>query len=238
MPVATASRVTAAFALILLAGCRDSTLGSEYFPLTPGNAWQYRIERITMDGAHQLRSLIKVGAPTPGEPADLRSVVTLDGQRSLYKVTDDGIYRIGLQPAHGPASAEDAQQQMVIPAKLALDQQWQDRSVTAVLETRQPPFESMYRAQVSVEMHYRVASLDADVTTPAGVFNNCLLISGRGTAESDLGNGIGSTRIEVNNTEWYAPHVGLVRMERHERTDAPALKAGAVVMELDNWSHP
>jgi hypothetical protein len=238
MSVATASYITAAFTLMLLAGCGDGTRGSEYFPLMPGAEWQYRVQRVTMDGASQLRYLIRVGVPMPNEPTDQRTRVTFDGQRLIYKLKDEGIYRIDMQRAPGPAPTQNVQQQMVMPANLSLKQQWQDLSVTAVLETKRPPFESMFRLQAPIEMHYRIASLHADVTTPAGVFNNCLLINGSGSAESDLGNGIGHATIEVTNTEWYAPNVGLVRMERHERTSAPALKSGTVVMELDKWSPP
>lgn len=234
----TASRIAVAIVLPALAGCEDSTRSDDYFPLTPGSQWQYHIERTTMDGTGQQRYLIKVETPSPDTSADLRSRVTFDGQRFQYKLTDEGIYRIGVQRARESALAEDTQPQMVLPSKIVLDEQWRGRSMTAVLETRRPPFESMFRAQVPVEMHYRVASLDADVTTPAGEFNNCLLVSGRGTAEADLGNGIGQATIEVTSSEWFAPNVGLVRMDHHETSSAPALRAGAMVMKLDNWSHP
>lgn len=238
MFMSTASRIAAVLALLTLAGCGDRNDGSDYFPLTPGSQWQYRVERTTMDGVRHLRYLIEVSAPAPQQAADVRSRVTLDGQRYTYKLTDEGIYRLGVQRQRGPQLAEDTQQQLVMPAKLALDQQWQGRSSTAVLESSAPPWESLFRVQVPIEMHYRVASLDADVTTPAGDFDHCLLVSGRGTAATDFGSGIGTASIEVTSYEWYAPTVGLVRMEHHERTSAKALSAGAVVMELDNWSHP
>ena len=234
----TASRIAVAIALPALAGCGDSTRSTDYFPLTPGSQWQYRIERTTMDGTGQLRYLIKVEVPTPDSSADLRSRVTFDGQRFQYKLADEGIYRIGVQRVQQPTLAADSQPQMVLPSKLVLDEQWRGLSMTAVLETRRPPFESMFRAQVPVEMHYRVTSLDSDVTTPAGDFKNCLLVTGQGSAETDLGNGIGQTRITVTSSEWFAPNVGLVRMDHHETSSAPALRAGAMIMKLDNWSHP
>ena len=238
MFMSTASRIAAVLALLTLAGCGDRNDGSDYFPLTPGSQWQYRVERTTMDGVRQLRYFIEVSPPAPDQPAELRSRVTLDGQRFLYKLTDEGIYRLGVQRRRGEPLAEDTQRQMVMPAKLTLDQQWQARGPTTVLESSAPPWESLFRVQVPVDMHYRVASLDADITTPAGDFEHCLLVSGRGTADADFGNGIGAASIEVSSHEWYAPNIGLVRMEHHERTSAKALSAGAVVMELDNWSHP
>ena len=67
-----------------------------------------------------------------------------------------------------------------------------------------------------------------------------MLIEGEGESQTDadLGNGVGQTRINVSTREWYAPGVGLVRMERNEQTSAQALRAGSLVMELDAWSQP
>ena len=87
-------------------------------------------------------------------------------------------------------------------------------------------------------MSFRVAALDASIATPAGQFDNCLLVEGHGQTDADLGNGVGPTHIEVTTREWYASGVGLVRMERNEQSSAKALKAGALVMELDEWSQP
>ena len=134
----TASRIAVAIALPALAGCGDSTRSSDYFPLTPGSQWQYRIERTTMDGTGQLRYLIKVEVPTPDSSADLRSRVTFDGQRFQYKLADEGIYRIGVQRVQQPTLAADSQPQMVLPSKLVLDEQWRGLSMTAVLETNEP----------------------------------------------------------------------------------------------------
>lgn len=229
-------RIVTVLALLSLAACRDHPAGSDYFPLTPGSQWQYRIERTTMDGVRQLRDLIEVSPIAPGQAADLRSRVTLDGQRFTYRLTNAGIYRIGVEHTRGPEAVAQTQQLLVMPAQLAIDQQWQGDSLTAVLESSAPPWESLFRVQVPVAMHYRVASLDAEVTTPAGTFDHCLLVSGNGSADADFGNGVGAAKVEVTSHEWYAPQVGLVRMERHEHSNAKVVRAGALVMELDNWS--
>ncbi|MEQ8233124.1 MAG: hypothetical protein RKL32_15555, partial [Gammaproteobacteria bacterium] len=71
--------------------------------------------------------------------------------------------------------------------------------------------------------------------TPAGRFDGCLLIEGRGNTSAEVGNYIGRAAINVTSREWFAPDVGLVRLEREERTDAKALSAGRLVLELDDW---
>lgn len=224
--------------LVMLSACGKGGHDGGYFPLTPGSQWQYRVERTTMDGTRQLRHALSVLGPTANQPADLRTRVTLDGQRYIYRVNDDGTYRIGIERRRGPRSLEDDQQVLVMPRTPTLDQQWQDRSSTALLESSAAPWETLFRVQVPVEMHFRVAALDASITTPAGTFEHCLLLEGHGTSDADLGNGVGPAHIDVTTQEWYAPGVGLVRLERNEQSSAKALKLGALVMELDDWSQP
>ena len=125
-----------------------------------------------------------------------------------------------------------------MPAHLKIAQQWQGRTATSVLESSAAPWESLFRVHVPLEMRYRVESLSASVDTPAGHFTRCLLVAGRGSTESELGNGIGRAKLEITSREWYAPDVGLVRMERNEQTSAKALSGGSLVMELDRWSQP
>jgi len=232
------ARLTLPLLVLGLVACGHGADDGGYFPLTPGSRWQYRVERTTMDGSRELRHALSVLDPLANQPADLRVRVTLDGQRYLYRLNDDGIYRVGIERRHGPRSAEDDQQQLVMPRHPVLDQQWQGRSSTAVLESSAAPWETLFRAQVPLTMQFRVAALDAAVTTPAGAFKSCLLLEGQGQTDADLGNGVGATHIEVTTREWYAPGVGLVRMERHEQTSAKGLSAGALVMELDDWSQP
>ncbi len=227
------------FAMLLsMQACGKGGHDGTYFPLTPGGQWQYRVARTTMDGTRQLRHALSVIAPAANEPADLRTRVTLDGQRYIYRINDDGIYRIGVQGRRGARAADGDQPQMIMPAHPGLGQQWRGRSQTSVLESSAAPWETLFRVQALLDMHYRVAALDAEVTTPAGEFDHCVLIEGEGQTDSDLGNSVGPTRINVTTREWYAPGVGLVRMERNEQTSATALSAGSLVMELDSWSQP
>lgn len=219
-------------AVLLVQACGKGAGDGSYFPLNPGSQWQYRVERTTMDGTRQLRYALSAVGPAANEPADLRARVTLDGQRYVYRISDDGTYRIAIERRRGPRSIEDSEQQMVMPSHPALDQTWAGRSQTAVLESSAAPWETLFRVQVPIEMRFRVAALDAEVSTPAGDFARCLLVEGQGQSDSDLGNGVGPTHIEVSTREWYAPGVGLVRMERHETTNAKALSSGALVMEL------
>lgn len=221
-------------ALVSLAGtgCERAVGAADYFPLEPGHHWQYRIERTTMDGHTELRHVVETGSVPPGAAFDAMRV-TAGGLRYRYEIDEDGIFRVDLQPA-GPTHGEP-QRTLVLPHHLDETSSWQTRSHTAVLENSGPPWETLFRITTPVAMKYRVEQTDADIDTPAGRFKDCLVIRGVGSASVDAGNYIGRTRIEIASREWFAPGVGLVRMERDEATGAPALSGGRLLVELDRW---
>jgi len=210
---------------LLACGARATPDGVRYFPLHAGAAWQYRVKRTTMDGAQDLRHVVSAVAADDGLPASIGRRITLGGQRHDYRTSEHGIYRL-------TASGEE----LVLPRQLAQGSTWQGAGQTVVLESSAAPWESLFRVRVALAMNYRIEALDARVETPAGRFENCVLVSGHGATATDIGGYIGPTRIEVESREWYAPDVGLVRMEREERSDAVALRRGALVVELDRWT--
>ena len=223
------------FSALAIAACQRGETAAEFFPLAAGMQWQYRIERKTMDGVQQLRYAITNVAPAPVDGAHLAARETVDGQRYYYRIEDGDIYRIGTRRRHGPRTVDDSERQMVLPGTLTPDAEWRAKSHTAVLESSGPPWETLFRITVPVDMAYRVESTSATVDTPAGSFSDCVLVAGQGRTTTEIGNLSGSTDIEITSREWYAPRVGLVRMERSERTSQAALDAGTLTMELDRW---
>ncbi|MEX2479756.1 MAG: hypothetical protein WD928_02745 [Gammaproteobacteria bacterium] len=226
--------VLAALVSLAGAGCERSAGAAHYFPLEPGHHWQYRIERTTMDGHRELRHVVQTGKVPPGAAFDAMRI-TAGGLRYLYEVDDAGIFRLDLRPAL-PVRGEP-QRTLVLPHQLDETSSWQTQSHTAVLENSGPPWETLFRITAPVAMQYQVEQTDAAIDTPAGRFEGCLVIRGVGSASVDAGNYIGRTRIEIASREWFAPGVGLVRMERDETTGAAALSGGRLLVELDRWWH-
>jgi len=220
--------------LSTLTGCERPTPAASYFPLEPGRGWQYRVERTTMDGSTELRHAVRAVAVPPGLGIDAMRE-TLSGLRYFYAIDDDGIFRIGARAGGPRQGAGDVSRELVLPHAVDATSTWQTWSQTTVLENTGPPWETLFRINAPVRMRYQVEATDGAITTPAGRFDGCLVIAGRGTASVDAGNYIGRTQIEIASREWFAPGVGLVRMERDEKTGADALRAGRLVMELDQW---
>ena len=217
----------------VLAGCSGDSGPARYLPLEPGYQWHYRVVRTTMDGTSHLRHAIHSLPVEPGTGfAGLRE--TLGGKRLHYVEDERGL----LQPDFGRSADSSGRERLVLPADLRAGTTWEAGDRTTVLENSGPPWETLFRINVPIELRYRVESTDARVSTPAGEFDHCLLIAGTGSTNADVGNYIGHTQIEVRTLEWYAPGVGLVRLEREESTAADALAAGALSMELDFWQSP
>lgn len=220
-------------AVVLQAGCgKDATL-ERYFPLAPGMHWQYRVERITMDGARQLRHVVSSRVPTSyaGNRAAVRE--TPDGTRHYYRRTAAGIERIGERGVDG--RERDVAGELILPTRLAPHAAWTSATTTSVLENSGPPWESLFRLNVPLSLDYSITTLSGGVSTPAGHFDDCVVVRGRGRTQVDAGNYVGHAEIEIETTAWYAPGIGLVRLERDERTTASAIDHGRLVMELDHW---
>ena len=222
-------------ACALLAGCGQSDAGHEFFPLFAGLHWQYRVERRTMDGASELRYVISALGTIGVEGPATAVRETIGGHRYYYQSDVTGVFRIGKRPAGTQEVSYYDDKQLVLPQLKEPSQHWRGITRTAVLETAGPPWEKLFRINVPVEIQYRVDSRDETVETPAGKFSGCLMVSGYGKTSTDVGNNIGHTEIEVTTKEWFAPQVGLVRMERSERTDAKFLNFGSLRMELDRF---
>ena len=65
-------------------------------------------------------------------------------------------------------------------------------------------------------MDYTVTSLHESVKVPAGRFSRCLRIDAVGFLDLPQRIMLGIRMIKVEQTQWYAPEVGLIKMTRRE----------------------
>lgn len=208
-------------------GCSGDVPGSRFFPLVPGQSWQYQVQRTTMDGVVQMRHILTT-LPTPAADSAVTAIrESIAGHRYAYLINESGTFRV--------SEDAEAKPEMVLPHTLEADTHWRSVTHTSVLENSGAPWESLFRIEQEIEMTYRVEALNASVSTPAGEFSDCVIVSGYGKTSANVGNYIGVADIEVNSREWFAPGVGLVRMERQESTTAEALAGGSLTMVLDHW---
>ena len=157
---------------------------------------------------------------------------TPDGHRTFYARRDGAVWRVGHQtaarcryPIYGSPALDDSTRYMS-------GDSWTEITQTRVLENTGSPWETKFQILEPVTVTYSIADRAAEVSVPAGTFRKCLKIVSYGFANVDVGNYIGRTQIEVQETNWYAPGVGLIKVDRIERTQAEALNYGRLVMEL------
>ena len=96
--------------------------------------------------------------------------------------------------------------------------------------------ESVFTRSTRFPMHYQIASLNDTVTVPAGVFRDCIKVTGEATLAMYVDPRSGTHEIPITTTEWYAAGVGLVRLERHEPLSTSQFTGGKVVLVLTAYS--
>lgn len=240
----TSLKILVLAGLLLLGGCGDN--GVDYFPLEPGTRWRYSVERTTMDGINEQKFVVQAATPRVWQDERLPVRISLDGTLLYYKKNEQGVFRMAgqhrfdLKPV---AIAED--RRMVLKQPLKVGTHWKESSATIVLARTGPPQRSEYEITAPVTIRYVIEAADDTVTVPAGRFENCLRIHGQGRqSDYDAGNYIDRTDITVEQTDWYAPGVGLVKSVRKESTTSKVLNwgsmqtfAGQIVFELEAFEH-
>lgn len=219
----------------LLAGCGSGSSSGDYFPFEAGRSWLYSGTLTTMDGAFGRLYPVQAGAPETFIGETVYPQTILAGRRYLYAQREDGIWRVARQWGARKELVPYLKPELVLPDEDA-PQSWQSQTITQVLEVTGPPQETLFKVRETVPMTYTLAERDARIQTEAGNFSGCIRVEGRGRIHTDVGNYIGKVRIEVESNAWYAPDVGLVRIERTERTSSKAIEYGHLALELVSFS--
>jgi hypothetical protein len=218
---------------IALFACLSACSGdpTPYFPLDAGSNWHYRLTLDVIKETNPQRVLVhNLGRrERDGEPVYLQR--TQMAAPAVFSVGADGIYRLGAENQEGSASPT-----LVLPIPLEVGRSWRVVSRLRLIESRTFAREDkLHSRKLELPLDYRVVGLDADVTTAAGSFRDCLLVeaSGRRTVKVDRGNNVAV--VSVKHYDWYAPGVGLVRSERVETSDSPFLEPGRYLLELERY---
>lgn len=222
------------FALSAAGGCGQD--GDDYYPLAAGRWWYYTIDETILDEARSARYLVRNLAPR--EVGERRVVPQAVQTASVDFITHDeaGIVRVAHQRAGRPGVGVDDPPRVLLPAVLDDDRRWQVASTLGLIESR--TFERADRVilrRLPVTLTKHVADRDAEVVVPAGRFTHCVRIAGEGRASVPTDRGTATAEVLVESSEWYAPGVGLVKVERRESSDSAFLKPGTQRWALDAW---
>lgn len=192
----------------------------DYLPLAPGHWGYFQVDTNIRGEPHQQRLMV----------ANLRTTgnTTLQqagGTRRTLLRTATGISLASSDPASVPI--------LLLPRRLALGTRWPIQSTLQLVESRTFAAEDkLIGKRLPVQLTATVVGLEDVVVSPAGVFEHCLhlKLTGKTSVRADRGHAIAD--VDVAHEEWYAPDVGLVRINRTESSTSSFLVTGSYLQTL------
>ena len=126
----------------------------------------------------------------------------------------------------------DETPRFVIKSPLKTGTKWKQIAKPYLLYRPHQSNSEMLRRLVDYEMTWEIIATDDTVEVAAGRFEHCLHIRGTGAASIQRPLSIARDEVMFTTSEWYAPQVGLVRLEHHEDLDSNQTTGGAITLEL------
>ncbi len=225
--------------LVLLNACEDRIESTDYFPLGVGLTWEYRHQTNTQGRSTHGTYTVTNYAKSKIDDENTTVRRTDDGRDYYLIRKPDGIYRYATRTLFETHPKKDNTPRMVLPIPY-LDfpnTQWSASTTHYIIKRTGPS--TISSANDTIEdfvMNYHVASIDETVEVPAGRFENCILVEGDATLTLFADPYTGFEDIPIKTREWYAPGIGLVKLERTEPLDTRVYKGGSYTFELTNFS--
>jgi hypothetical protein len=229
-------RAGLACAYLLLAGCGRAP-PEALFPLEEGRRWRYQVTTAFDDGAGEsITESVELRARGSAEIGGAAAWKRTSSTGAAYWLRQDatGIYRVAMQGPLDAAPRSDGAARYVLRKPYAVGTQWEADTTTYVLRRRNefPPELRHLARYRTLPMKYRIAQLDASVETRAGRFAGCVRVDGRGEIHLYVDEAFAVRPVPFTTREWYCPQVGLVRLERVEKSPTKFIAGGVVTMEL------
>ncbi|MGB0732606.1 MAG: hypothetical protein ACPGPF_02535 [Pontibacterium sp.] len=232
-------RGIALVACSVLVACSEQPNASHYFPLDKGITWVYKVTTSTPDESSARRFVIENLGETPirgyeNEPTYAR--LTSDGTHYYLLQDDTGTYRVGTKNLieYSPRVDEQPIRVFLNMADLEVGRSWSLQTQTYAIRGAQA-VEGNHSGAFAFNMEFEVAGVGETVSTPIGDFENCIRIEGRGFTSLYADPSTGYQDVNISQTEWYAPGVGLIKLVRDEPLDLTFFKGGTITFELADW---
>lgn len=219
--------------LSLLQAC-DKPATDDYFPLNQGLRWEYQL---TIEHPERLETKA-LSIESAGETTFKNQTVSIrqtsDGTDYYLARQAEGIYRVAKRTLVESKPQPDAIPRMVLPLPIAQakGKTWSAISQPYLIERVFEGMDVMTADSLQFPMTYSVLSLDETVELPAGKFSHCVLVEGQTDLSLYADARTGHSTVPITTREWYAPGVGLVKLEREEPLNTEVYKGGKMVMEL------
>lgn len=226
-------RIVGLVLLFAMSACADKP--PSYFPLETGYSWHYQLQLTTMAGTEKQKYYV---SSLPAQIIDGKTTYihrSLTGTQILFRQTDAGVSRVGFVVADGASLKTVVDEYLVLPNNPQVGAEWDSVALTQTLTSGKP---QGMQVMAKVPVKNQIESIDDVVKVPAGNFQYCIRLHTSGFAFNSSLHFIGRTLVEIDQTSWYAPGVGLVKSVLIETTTSDALSRGELIMELESFSTP
>lgn len=234
------------FSMFGISACAPNIDKNDYFPLEEGIKWHYVVSEQYTEQLEPYDFYIENLGQTEKTLIDkyfeMPVYVRQDAHGTKYYLlkAPDGIFRIAQQYIIDRDLRYDERERMVLPAfdtfaspdTFTSADTWYAQSRTYALRGAAvdtvPDAEDLY-----FDMEYEIVESGISVEVPAGRFDDSIKVVGRGSFSLYADPKLGYIDIDIKQTEWYAPGVGLVKLIREEPKEAGLFYGGTIVYELN-----
>ena len=220
--------------ICILAGC-DRDKRDFYFPLAEGQYWRYVMSYKTMDGTFKGIYAAENLKQTRKNEELLYVRKLLDGSLNYFRITAEGIVLVAREKTVNLKTEYTEEGHYIFHFPLQVGTEWHDSTISKALIKTGPPQKTEFHIVAEIPVMASIASMTDTVRVPAGTFEKCMRVNIVGDAFTNAGNYVGLTVVKINETNWYAPGVGLVKSVRHESTKSKALDQGEILLELESY---
>lgn len=221
----------------ILGGCGQKPAQDNFFPLDEGRTWTYRVVK-NLDEADETTvdtlSFAALGAQdVDGKPALRRH--SDNGVDYWFRNDESGVYRVASKNPLEKELKTDNPPRYVLKRPHVVGAQWEANTVAYILQRKNEVPKEIRYTHKPVMMTYRIDALAQKIETPAGAFEGCIKVVGEAKIKLYVDALFSWRDMPLFSTEWYCPGVGLVRVERVEKSPSRTLRGGTLVLELTQW---
>ena len=203
----------------MLIGCSEPS--SEYFPLGEKIKWEYRIQKQLSNDQSVGKSIVAQLTSIQADGINYFPYRYANGETLYYSKNKTGILF---------SSKPDQNGQLLLKYPLELNVNWKSDTRIGLLNSRHESFsggESFISQEEEIVLENQIVSFDETITVPAGLFSNSMRIESTASVTvKERTRGI--ERVLIEQTQWYARGVGLVKRIRKESSVPDKYKAEQV----------
>lgn len=219
---------------LAVSSCSPKPEQDAYFPLDDGRSWTYRVTKNLDEAEAPSIDLLELSA---------RGLQDVDGKPALRRHSDNGvdywfrsdasgIYRVASKIALDKELKTDNPPRYVLKKPYAIGTQWEASTVAYILQRKNEVPKEIRYTHKPVMMVYRIEALDQKVQTTSGAFEGCIRVLGEAKIKLYVDALFAWRDMPLYSTEWYCPTVGLVRVERVEKSPSRTLRGGTMTLDL------